>query len=420
METVIKISNLYKEYTLGLVGYGTLSKDLQSWFAKIRGKEDPNSLLGSSRSNNTINNKIMALSDINLEIKEGEILGLIGANGSGKSTLLKILSKITLPSKGEVKIKGSLASLLEVGTGFHPELTAKENIYLNGAINGMGINQVKNKIDEIVEFANIEKFIDTPVKRFSSGMYVRLGFAVAAHLYQDILAIDEILAVGDKEFREKALRKVHELKNEENRTIIFVSHNMKSIQSLCSRVILLDKGKLIKSGKPSEVIADYYQSLKNLKLDEFSFLNDRKFRRGNGKVRFSEIGFFDSQKNKKNIFRSEEKVIFKFSYNVFENLKDLYVKIGFKSMKTGEVIAHINHKFEEKDLVLKKKHSFEIAFNINSLVQNSYNIYLWLGQSGVKGQCDIIDNLLPPIILENEKNLDDETHIILESEIKKI
>ena len=245
METVIKINNLHKEYTLGLVGYGTLSKDLQSWFAKIRGKEDPNSLLGSPKHNNTISNKIMALSDINLEIKKGEIVGLIGANGSGKSTLLKILSKITLPSKGEVKIKGSLASLLEVGTGFHPELTARENIYLNGAINGMGINQVKNKIDEIVKFANIEKFIDTPVKRFSSGMYVRLGFAVAAHLYQDILAIDEILAVGDKEFREKALRKVHELKNEENRTIIFVSHNMKSIQSLCSRVILLDKGKLI-------------------------------------------------------------------------------------------------------------------------------------------------------------------------------
>ncbi|RJQ40740.1 MAG: ABC transporter ATP-binding protein [Nitrospiraceae bacterium] len=257
-DIVIKIENLYKEYRLGTLGSGTLHKDLQSWWAKARGKEDPNSMvITAAGQKRDINERFWALQDITLDVQQGEILGIIGANGAGKSTLLKILSRVTAPTKGTVKVRGRIASLLEVGTGFHPELTGKENVYLNGAILGMTKNEVDRKFTEIVEFAEVEKFIDTPVKRYSSGMYVRLAFAVAAHLEPEILIVDEVLAVGDARFQKKCLGKMEDV-GKQGRTILFVSHNMPMIASLCSRAVLLDQGRLIGQGPTTEIIQTYF------------------------------------------------------------------------------------------------------------------------------------------------------------------
>jgi len=246
-EVVIRVENLYKEYRLGTISHGTLRQDLQSWWARMRGKEDPNSMISTvqpSTLNDSENPHFLALQDVSFEVKRGEVLGIIGWNGAGKSTLLKILSEVTAPTKGTVKIKGRVASLLEVGTGFHPELSGRENIYLNGAILGMNKREINRKFDEIVDFAEVEKFLDTPVKRYSSGMYVRLAFAVAAHLEPEILIIDEVLAVGDTAFQKKCLGKMQAV-GREGRTVLFVSHNMGAISALCNKVLVLDKGNLI-------------------------------------------------------------------------------------------------------------------------------------------------------------------------------
>ena len=278
-ETVIKIENLYKEYRLGVIGHGTLYRDLQSWWARVQGKEDPNSLIGHE-DREVKNENILALNNINLEIKQGEILGVIGANGAGKSTLLKILSRVTTPTSGLIKIKGKIASLLEVGTGFHTELTGRENIYLNGSINGMGRNEINNNFDEIVQFAGVEQFIDTPVKRYSSGMYVRLGFAVAAYLNPDILVVDEVLAVGDIEFQKKAIGKMESVSKELNRTVLLVSHRMSTIQSLCDRAILIDNGTIKTIGSAKDVVNEYMNLGKiesgERKLDNHSKTNKPK------------------------------------------------------------------------------------------------------------------------------------------------
>ena len=260
MSVVIKVEKLYKEYRLGTISHGTLTQDLQSWWARMRGKDDPNSIISTvqaSSINVSENPHFLAINDISFEVKRGEVLGIIGRNGAGKSTLLKILSEVTSPTKGTVRIKGRVASLLEVGTGFHPELTGRENTYLNGAILGMTKKEIDKKFDEIVDFAEIEKFIDTPVKRYSSGMYVRLAFAVAAHLEPEILIVDEVLAVGDAQFQKKCLGKMGEV-SKGGRTILFVSHNMAAITSLCSKAILLDAGQMVKYGKTSDVVLMYY------------------------------------------------------------------------------------------------------------------------------------------------------------------
>ena len=257
METIIKIDSLYKEYRLGTIGYGTLREDLESWWARFRGKRDPNSIIGQENKNNSNSEHFLALDDINLEIKRGERLGIIGKNGAGKTTLLKILSRISSPTKGSARIKGRVASLIAIGTGFHPEFTGRENIYLNGSILGLRKFEIDKRFDEIVDFSDIDKFIDTPVKRYSSGMYVRLGFAIAAHLDPDVLIVDEVLAVGDADFQKKALGKMENVSHGEGRTILFVSHNMSSIINLCNRAILLNEGKIVADGKADKVVRQY-------------------------------------------------------------------------------------------------------------------------------------------------------------------
>lgn len=300
-DVVIKVENLSKQYRLGVINHGTLAKDLQAWWAKKRGKEDPNSQISPSTSSQTLApdltlnpspkgeglkklpvpsgkgqgerlkgleaESFYALRDINFEVRQGEVLGIIGSNGAGKSTLLKILSRVTSPTTGSVKIKGRIGSLLEVGTGFHPELTGRENIYLNGAILGMKRWEIDKKIDEIIDFSGVEKFIDTPVKRYSSGMYVRLAFAVAAHLDPEILVIDEVLAVGDAEFQKKCLGKMDDVSKKEGRTVLFVSHNMAAVRQLCDRGFIVSKGKIIENG-PVETLINSYIGMSS-KIQEY-------------------------------------------------------------------------------------------------------------------------------------------------------
>lgn len=252
---VIKTENLTKEYRLGVIGTGTLRRDLQSWYAKKRGKQDPNRRIGSKSFEK--GETFLALDNLNIEINRGERIGIIGANGAGKSTFLKLLSRVTSPTSGEIKYRGRIASMLEIGTGFHGELTGRENIYLNGAILGMNKTEITEKIEKIIEFSECEKFIDTPVKRYSSGMFVKLAFAVASHLNAEIMIMDEVLAVGDMKFQQKCILKMRELALSENRTILYVSHNMNTIRELCNRCIVLDHGKMIFDGETEEAIKLY-------------------------------------------------------------------------------------------------------------------------------------------------------------------
>ena len=254
--SVIKVENLSKEYRFGVIGHGTLYKDLQSWWARMRGREDPNSKISLKKGPARTGERFWALKGISFDVKEGEVLGIIGRNGAGKSTLLKILSRVTTPTEGCVKIRGRVSSLLEVGTGFHQELTGRENVYLNGMIHGMTKTEVDKKFDEIVDFSGVEQFIDTPVKRYSSGMNVRLGFAVAAHLEPEILIVDEVLAVGDTEFRQKCMEKMRDVAYG-GRTVLFVSHRMSAIRELCQYSIQLERGKIVSCGPPDEVVDKY-------------------------------------------------------------------------------------------------------------------------------------------------------------------
>lgn len=288
-DIILKVENLSKQYRLGTVGTGTLGHDLNRAWHRIRGKEDPYLKIGAvnDRSATTTSDYVWALKDINFEVKRGEILGIIGKNGAGKSTLLKILSRVTSPSTGSIKTKGRIASLLEVGTGMHPELTGLENIYLNGAILGMTKAEIRLKIDEIVEFSGCQMYIDTPVKRYSSGMRVRLGFAVAAFLEPDILVVDEVLAVGDAEFQKKAIGKMQDISRSGRRTVLFVSHNMTSIKNLCNRIIILDKGEVVLNTKNiSQGIRNY---LNEKKSTINRLLKERVDREGNGAVKFYDV-----------------------------------------------------------------------------------------------------------------------------------
>mgnify|MGYP004461650017 FL=1 len=320
-DTVIKIEDLKKKYKLGSIGGGTLSADLQSWWAKKTGKDDPNLKIGEKRDSGT---EFWALNGVNLEVKAGETLGIIGSNGAGKSTLLKILSRVTAPTEGEVKIKGRISSMLEVGTGFHGELTGRENIYLNGAILGMSRSEVDKKMEDIIEFSECRKFIDTPVKRYSSGMYVKLAFSVAAHLDSEILVMDEVLAVGDMKFQEKCLGKMGDVADKEGRTVLYVSHNMNTIQQLCSRCVVLDKGRIIYDGNVEEAIRIYMGTVKEsplkLNLEDFP----RAEEHAGNIVTMKQLEVLDAQSS---VFAMNSKMRFRLQLKANqENLK-LYMRV---------------------------------------------------------------------------------------------
>lgn len=331
MSAVIKVEDLSKQYRLGQVGTGSLSHDVNRWWHRMRGREDPYLKIGeeNDRAAKGSSDYVWALKDINFEVQQGEVLGIIGRNGAGKSTLLKILSRTTTPTTGQIKIKGRIASLLEVGTGFHPELSGRENIFLNGAILGMTKQEIKSKFDEIVDFAGVERYIDTPVKRYSSGMYVRLAFGVAAHLEPEILIVDEVLAVGDAEFQKKALGKMKDVSGKDGRTVLFVSHNMNAIKNLCSRALLLKHGKLAADGPANKIVDDYLK-------DEST---DRKylfeFEKGTEKpYRINSISF-----NKNSSVFYGRRLIIDFDFENRNTVDDLCVGIGFHSVEGERLIT---------------------------------------------------------------------------------
>ena len=286
----IQVENLYKQYRLGQVSTGTISHDLNRWWHIVRGKEDPYEIITgiNNREESGSDEYVWALQDINFSVKQGEVLGIIGRNGAGKSTLLKILSKVTSPTKGNIKVKGRIASLLEVGTGFHPELTGRENIFLNGAILGMTKSEIRSKFDEIVAFSGVEKYIDTPVKRYSSGMYVRLAFAVAAHLEPEILIVDEVLAVGDAEFQKKCLGKMKDVSDKEGRTVLFVSHNMMAVKTLCTSGLLLNKGNIEFAGSASETV-EHYTRTNSANINQSPLYDNFDSAPGNDIIRIKQI-----------------------------------------------------------------------------------------------------------------------------------
>jgi lipopolysaccharide transport system ATP-binding protein len=291
---ILKAENISKQYRLGTVGTGTLSHDLNRFWHRIRGKEDPYLKVGevNDRSSKGTSEYVWALKDINFEVEAGEVLGIIGKNGAGKSTLLKILSKVTAPTTGSIKSRGRIASLLEVGTGFNPELTGRENIYLNGAILGMTKKEITSKLDEIIEFSGCERYIDTPTKRYSSGMTVRLAFAVAAFLEPEILVVDEVLAVGDAEFQKKAIGKMQDISREGGRTVLFVSHNMAAVQSLCTRSVVMQNGTIKYVGETEDAIQFY------LKDSSSDFEMDKvEHRKGNGIVKLKNVSVYSSSKD---------------------------------------------------------------------------------------------------------------------------
>ena len=340
MKKVIEIHNLSKLYRLGEVGTGSLGNDLNRWWqTRILGKEDPYTLIGERNKRDEVagSDFVWALHDINLDVYEGDVVGIIGANGAGKSTLLKLISRITAPTKGYIKAKGRIGSLLEVGTGMHPDMTARENIFLNGAILGMTRYEIRQKFDEIIDFAGVVKYVDTPVKRFSSGMRVRLGFAVAAFLEPEILIVDEVLAVGDADFQKRAIGKMKEVSSGDGRTVLFVSHNMGSIESLCTSGIVLANGSTVFSGSQSSSI-EYY--LKHSKSGQINSIE-----KGSKEIKIDSIEFFDKSMNRLSFLKTGE------DFNVFLNysmkreadhLENINVSISFYDQKGIKIFTHSN------------------------------------------------------------------------------
>lgn len=381
MSSVIEVSNLSKIYRLGEIGTGTISRDLERWFkTKVRGQEDPFLKIGETndRGKTGVNDIVYSLREINFDVKQGEAIGIIGRNGAGKSTLLKIISQVTSPSAGKIKIKGRIASLLEVGTGFHPELTGRENIFLNGAILGMRKHEIKRKFDEIVDFSGVERYIDTPVKRYSSGMYVRLAFAVAAHLESEILIVDEVLAVGDAEFQKKCLGKMNDVRQGEGRTVLFVSHNMSAVKSLCSSGLLLNNGRIEYIGNVASSIEKYLTE--PVKLSSIhDFLRDPKSRRGYGEVRFTEVvvngGEITSDPTKET--RVKLKALFledvpsiSFSFFVFGSYDETPIT-------SGHLIDISKQSVSKNSSVI-----FELLIPENTFRTGLFPLYLWLGRKG--------------------------------------
>lgn len=375
MQTVIKVENLSKQYRLGTFGTGTLRSDLQRFWANLTGKEDPTLKIGqentlnNSRNLKTENDYIWALNEINFEVKEGEVLGIIGKNGAGKSTLLKILSQVTTPSIGKVKVKGRIASLLEVGTGFHPELTGRENIFLNGAILGMNKNETRRKFDEILDFAGIDKYIDTPVKRYSSGMYVRLAFAVAAHLDPEILIVDEVLAVGDAEFQNKCLGKMKDVSTNEGRTVLFVSHNMGSISVLCAKTICLNKGSILFKGPTFQALKIYNE---NSMGDNYQ---NQIFYQRNVSLKKSFISDFEVKHFENDI----SKLIFIFKIVATEFINSAELAFGINN-EIGSRLLTCHSRFVKQTFNLVKGEN-----NVNCTIENfylkpgTYNMNIFLG-----------------------------------------
>lgn len=388
-ELAIKAENISKQYRLGEVGTGTLSHDLNRFWYKIRGKENPYLKIGEAndRSAKGDSEYVWSLRDINFEIAQGDAVGIIGRNGAGKSTLLKLLSKVTKPTTGSFKVNGRIASLLEVGTGFNPEMTGRENIFLNGAILGMRREEIRRKFDEIVAFSGVERYIDTPVKRYSSGMYVRLAFAVAAHLESEILIVDEVLAVGDAEFQKKCLGKMGEVSKGEGRTVLFVSHNMAAVKSLCNQGIVLDKGGVIFTGESAPAI-DYYLA-NNMKLFDHS-LEHRTDRLGSGKLKVVGIDFINEKGDVINeiISGGYLKIRLNLENNGFTNFEKLFVGIALDDNYENRVVSFLSDEMGAD--FSRTKDAIELVIPNLNLRSAMYNLTIQLSNDSTKKE-DFLD-----------------------------
>ena len=380
-DIILKAENISKQYRLGQVGTGTLSHDLNRWWHQVRGKENPYLKIGDTndRSTKGESDYVWALQDINFEVERGEVLGIIGKNGAGKSTLLKILSRVTAPTTGNIKFGGRVASLLEVGTGFNGEMTGRENIYLNGAILGMTKKEIASKIDEIIDFSGCERYIDTPVKRYSSGMTVRLAFAVAAFLEPEILIIDEVLAVGDAEFQKKALGKMQDISRQGGRTVLFVSHNMAAVKSLCTRGIVLEHGKVVFEGGIEESV-DYYASIFIKYLEKIAIHSDpsHKIRIHNLKVSYNNRFISSSQ-----TIALGDSIEIHLDFEVIDTIYDLSIAMDVLN-KHSELISHITNEDDGINFsALKKSKKISLVIKTNEIfyVPGMYSINLWVGSS---------------------------------------
>tara|TARA_B100001094_G_scaffold142137_1_gene137763 strand:+ start:2997 stop:4280 length:1284 start_codon:yes stop_codon:yes gene_type:complete len=377
-ETAIEVTNLSKKYRLGTIGMTSLREDLSRlWYRKKNGEQhiSSNGTINAPRKIN--DHEFWALNDLNFSIRKGEVIGLIGANGSGKSTLLKILSRITEPTKGEVKVRGRVASLLEVGTGFHPELTGRENVYVNGAILGMTRKEVTNKFDEIVEFAGVSDFIDTPIKRYSSGMTVRLGFAVAAHLNPDILIVDEVLAVGDASFQEKCIGKMKNISSG-GKTILFVSHQMPMIENLCSSCILLNDGEIKSQCLTESVIEKYYNLVLPTKSNSQNIIK-RKDRIGTGEFKLVDIKLTSKDGKELSFLKNGETVIFNFQ---FKGRKSTIGKYSFRfgiDANSGKRITTIDSRMINFKMEPEDNFSIDVKIKRLNLTEGKYFITTFLG-----------------------------------------
>lgn len=338
LDIAIKFENISKQYHLGKIGTGTLSHDINRWWTmNFRGKEDPYLKIGqvNDRSSKADGDYVWALKDINFEVKHGEVLGIIGKNGAGKSTLLKILSRVTSPTTGRITAHGRIASLLEVGTGFHPEMTGRENVYMNGAIMGMSKAEITRKFDEIVDFSGIEKYIDTPVKRYSSGMTVRLGFAIAAHLEPEILVVDEVLAVGDAEFQKKAIGKMQDVSRGEGRTVLFVSHNMAAVKSLCNNGLLLKNGFILKSGEINAIVASYLKDDNG--INNYKFWSEPSVKKDGFEL--LEIGIKSKNKNYPDIMNVDDVLEFIARYRIINSFDALHLTLHLKDEQGNKLFS---------------------------------------------------------------------------------
>lgn len=380
-EIAIKMTGVKKRYRLGQIGGGSLQADLQSWWAKVRKKEDPNAKIGQEQR--LVGQTFMALNGIDLEIYKGEAVGIIGTNGAGKSTLLKLLSRVTAPTEGEIDIYGRIASMLEVGTGFSPEMTGRENVYMNGAILGMTKAEIDAKMEEIIEFSEVRDFIDTPVKRYSSGMYVKLAFSVAAHLDSEIMIMDEVLAVGDMAFQKKCLTKMKEAAQKDGRTVLYVSHNMNTIRQLCERCIVLDKGKVIFVGDVEEAI-NMYLGNSNDEEQSRNFTEDDHEKWCNQRV------FIDSvtMENDMSSIYCTDKIILNLKYRSIAPITDLKARL----VLVDENYCIIGMTISENSIsVLENKEgTLSITFDTELLASGKYSFKFSMFELNELGNHDYV------------------------------
>jgi len=394
MSVAIKVENLSKAYQLGEIGTGTISRDVERWIARIRGKEDPFLIIGETndRTVKGSSDVVWSLKDVNFEIQQGDAVGIIGRNGAGKSTLLKILSRVTSPTIGTVKAKGRIASLLEVGTGFHPELTGRENIFLNGAILGMRKREIVRKFDEIVDFSGVERYIDTPVKRYSSGMYVRLAFGVAAYLESEIMIVDEVLAVGDAEFQRKCLGKMGEVSRGDGRTVLFVSHNLGAVSQLCNISILFKNGEILQKGETHVVIQQYLENKLSVSALFQGPVNSEK------KIWFKKIYPCDDKGVLKDNFFHDEEICFNFELSFNIPVKNNEYSIFFTVLDENKVrvFSTESQKIASEKLLL--------IIDSNFLVRGSYSIQTFIHKPRIE-QVDLADDVCNFNVIDNGSEL---------------